>query len=416
SLGLETTLFALAVPALPWLLTTRSWLGSGLAFAALFLVRLDAAALFAAHASWRIVSERRVERTLVLQGLVLALVAGVYFALNWHWFGVPVPVSGLAKQLGNVPGENSVLHLYERPLAVCAVLALAHEAVRAYDRDAAGDRDVLDRATGVLALSALITIVYYSLGSGWRVWPWYSWPLALCFVFSYARTLALGLRTSRSTLGRGVLASLAALALYLGVQGMGANKSDTLAALAAHDAPQYASMFPIIPSFNKDSVRMIERMFAGPAQTIVMGDRAGGLGYWLPPQHQFVHSEGLVGDAAFLRARAEGRGEAFVDQLQPDLLIVDRDRLLTEPGSYGVAEPIQGASMHRGVMLFCFPASAIRDRELLPLGYGSWYTERTRYTFDYRARMPCSASMRATLQRLLATPEALRDFSMSSER
>jgi hypothetical protein len=436
SLGLETTLLALAVPWLPWLLapgarSVRDALLSGAGFALLFLVRLDAAAVFAAHALWRGGSERKVDRTLVLQGLVLASVGGVYFALNWAWFGVPVPVSGLAKQLGNVLGENSVIDSYRRSLTMCASLALVHEGVRSWmqrlDRQAAGRRDVLDRAAGVFAVTALITIAYYTLGSGWRVWPWYRWPLALCFVFLFARSLALVLRGVASarrqarTLAQVGLLGLAALSVQIGFSALGANKSDTLAALAAHDAPALASTFPIIPSFNKDNVQMIARMFPhdGQAQTIVMGDRAGGLGYWLPLQHRFVHSEGLVADAAFLRARAEGRGEAFVDALAPDLMVVDRDQLLTERQGgtlvYGVPEPIQGTSMHRGVMLFCFPERAIRDQQALPLGYGSWYTVRTRYVFDYRARIPCSTSMAATLQGLLAQPDGLLDFSMPSE-
>jgi hypothetical protein len=67
-------------------------------------------------------------------------------------------------------------------------------------------------------------------------------------------------------------------------------------------------------------------------------------------------------------------------------------------------------------MLFCFPQRALRDHQLLPLGYGSWYTVRPRYTFAYEQRVPCSVSMKRSLEALLAEPEALRDFSMASER
>ncbi len=419
SLGLETSLFALALPCMPWLLAPgmrsvpASWL-SGIGFALLFLVRLDALAVFAVHATWRVVRERRIDRTLWLQAGIVALVAAVYFGLNWYWFGVPVPISGLAKQLGNVPGENhSAIWLYERGLAVCAVLALVHAIFRRRFRDHASD---LDRVVAVLALSALITIVYYALGSGWRTWPWYNWPLALCFALSFARSLELAQRNLERG-GRVLLAVLALLAVYLGLQGMGANKSDVLAALTAHHHARLSSLFPVIPSFNKDSVRLMARMFPadGPAKTIMMGDRAGGLGYWLPEQYRFIHSEGLVGDAAFLRARAAGQGEAFVDALHPDVMVVDRDRLLREGATYGVAEPIQGNSMHRGVMLFCFPEAAVVDAQALPLGYADWYTVRTRFTFDYHQRAECSPAMRAKLDALLAKPEALRDFSMSSE-
>jgi hypothetical protein len=412
SLGLETTLLALAVPCLPWLLakearSDREALLSGLGFAALFLVRLDCAALFVAHALLR----RKLDRTLLLQAAVLTLVALSYFGLNFLWFGVPVPVSGLAKQLGNVPGENRVLGQYWPALTVCASLAFAHEVARRMFGE--NGRDRLDRAVWCCGLAALIVIAYYELGSGWHVWPWYRWPLALTFVFLFARSLWLALRAN----SRVALAALGALAVYLGAQGMGANKSDTLAALAAHHAPALQRAFPIIPSFNKDSVRMIERMFPpeGPAQTIVMGDRAGALGYWLPEPYRFIHSEGLVADAAFLRARAEGRGVEFVDALKPDLLIVDRDRVLQDGSLYGIAEPMQGTSMHRGVMLFCFPAQAIVDQQELPLGFGSWYTVRPRYTFDYRARKPCSEALNATLRDLLSRPDGLRDFSMPSE-
>lgn len=434
SLGLETTLLLLAIPCLPWLLlpsaqSASSALARGALFALLFLVRLDCAALFASHAVLRLALDRRLDRALFLQGAVLASVAAGYFALNYAWFGVPVPVSGLAKSLGSVPGENLAVPREYIPYARTALsFALAPELLRWLLPPAERARDELfRRTTAVLGLTALLVVAYYTFLSGWPIWAWYVWPFSLLLAFSFARLvdLLLALSDARavSSLWRWLaLAVLGVVLLFSGRiarQFFAASGYEQIAAVVKHELPQLSARVPVQRSFNKDNVQLLETFFAARPEggRVVMGDRAGALGYWLPERYSFVHSEGLVGSYAFLRARTEERGHAFLDALKPDYLVVDRDRLMTEQtpagAVLGVPEPIQGVSMHRGVMLFCFGEDAVLHHAELPIGPIHWV--RPRYVFDYRKQRSCSPALTQKLEALLAEPVALRRFSMFSE-
>ena len=159
---------------------------------------------------------------------------------------------------------------------------------------------------------------------------------------------------------------------------------------------------------NVVSVNSVRDFFAtAKPGLVVMGDRAGGLGYWLPPGFGLLHSEGLVADASFLRARERGEGEAFITALKPVYFVVDRAALIELPSLHAIAEPVQAVAARSGVMLFCFPTTAVL--------YERQQQGQRRAIYDFERRAPCPQAARQKLAELTGTLGALRSFSLQTE-
>jgi hypothetical protein len=178
-------------------------------------------------------------------------------------------------------------------------------------------------------------------------------------------------------------------------------------------------------SFNQENLKLVEDFFAQHEPGIVlMGDRAGGLGYFLDEGYGLIHLEGLVGSAEFMRARESNQGEEFIDRYKPSYLVTERKRYLeTDPGGssdvLGVLEPINGLSAHSGNMLFCFPRAAIlyvkRYTLAMTVRARIGEGEETRYVFDYRQKVPCPAEFRSQFLSLQAQYGGFRKFSLPNE-
>jgi hypothetical protein len=57
-----------------------------------------------------------------------------------------------------------------------------------------------------------------------------------------------------------------------------------------------------------------------------MGDRAGSLGYFLDERFEFIQTEGLVADAAYLSALRDGRAQQFLTAVGTDYFVIDRGK------------------------------------------------------------------------------------------
>ena len=423
--GLETTLLSLFVPFFYRLVRDlgqqRPALPTAVFFALLFLVRLDTLSLFAGFLAVAATLESGVKLPRVRAAALVGATCAVYFWVNFHFYGIPVPVSGIAKSIGNRVGENAAIGLnYVLTLRwPCELLVVTFLVGSLLRESRLPEQRAYLRAIACSLLALLLSFLYYGFLSGWRLWGWYFWPSALVTVFLGARLA----RLMRSVLDEGgwqrssiaVRALLGACLLGVSLQFVRLTLADDGELYGAYRAAS-ASSLPL-RSFNKMNLTL-QREFLSrqPPGVLVMGDRAGGLGYWLDDGFGFLHTEGLVASPEFARERAAGRGEQFIDRYAPKYLVVERERYLEaeEPPQgriIGVAEPINGLSAHSGTMLFCFPQTAI----LYTRRYRLNEAEQTRYVFAYDRKIPCPASLRAQLSRLDAGYGALRRFSIPSE-
>jgi hypothetical protein len=162
--GMETVM----LPAFVLLFfNARTPWARGFFAAAVFLSRLDALALLVMHDAHSLFV-RRAKLSTLAHWVVLGPIVAVYFAVNGLWFGSPVPVSGLAKAVGNHFGENIV------PLFVFAegaqfVLPLATALFVLVWRSQGALRLHYGTEIVVSVLTLLICTSYYSLMSGWSV-------------------------------------------------------------------------------------------------------------------------------------------------------------------------------------------------------------------------------------------------------
>lgn len=423
--GLETTLLLAALPFLSWVfslekLDQRSAIWSGLGFGLLFLVRLDCASVFAAYLIYRVALERRANRFMLVQIGIVAAIVGAYMVGNTLAFGVPVPISGLSKALGSRPGENlGVFRWYWWALRDALVITalLLPWLLRLTGRGFHGHSG--DALIVMLGATAFVG-VYYAFMSGWEIWLWYLWPCALLTIFA---TMRLGSAVLSSVASERKVPALSVALCCLALALLGAKVARAAREVGERNTTQIAALvkneklnrfglperFRQRYSFNRANVELLDQALGrlhGP--TIAMGDRAGGLGYWMPDDFKLVHLEGLVGSKELFDARKRGQGVAFVDSLKPDLYVVDRNRFFVDDSGpeavYGFPEPIQGRSMHEGVMMFCFPAHGLRYDQKVPDG--------KRLVFDYTTKVPCPRAFEQRLESLMSNVGGLRAFSV----
>lgn len=399
--GLETVMMPL------WVLLyfrAQRWPAKGTLASAIFLTRLDGLAFIVIVDAYDLLVGRR--RLVDLKHwLVLAPVIGAYFYVNWAVFGIPVPVSGLAKAVGNVPGENLL------PLAMFAVagravvpLALLWIAL------GLGGKTVLrhQREVVVLLATCAATIGYYTLLSGWAVWGWYFWPLML---LAYYVTLeCLGAWRDRSAFAGSRLAGAAllllALALFLDLSRTAAGTASRFARLAREVAHQHVELW----SFGRKNSQLVDEIRTGrmaPGNAFAMGDRAGSFGFFIGNGYRFVHTEGLVGPYGYVRALRAGQAAEFVEKLAPDFLVVDRESFTENDSVLVVTEPVQGWSVRTGPFALCFSKDAVLSRD--------GYLDQTRLVIDFHRRVACPQEVEAARRSMQARYGALRRSAFPSE-
>ena len=397
----------------------------GLVFAFAFLVRLDAAAIVPAYFLFDFFRNRRRLQPPYLMRLAhvlapLVVTGAVYAALNQYWFGTPVPVSGLAKALDTGRFSNFGI-LYNYLMSCLPLFPLRSELLPLLFWSAVilieltrhflcGRLQAHGAPLLFLLLCAGIQYLYYASFSGWNIWPWYLYytPFILFFVIARTATslliLAQHLRIGgkllepsrhgwvQSRLHTGFAISvLLAASLY--------TAADKLkAGLQTAD--------PARLTYAKLSVQQCDLY---RDRTIAFGDRAGSLGYWCPTR--VVQTEGLVLSPDFLHARAEGKGEQWLDDhYDIDFYVVDRDRIPVKSGNpdvYILVDPIQGRTAHKALLHYCFPATALVDSNR----YGA---DASRFIFDYRQKIPCDAEAERIIADIQAH-EGVRRYSLLAE-
>lgn len=376
--GMETLL---AMPALYYLVARlldahwaprQYWL-AGSALAWLFLVRLDSLVLLPLLGLWSLRRYQAHLTDLLALALPVLLTAACYFLLNQYWYGSPVPVSGLAKSLGapHFANFSSYGYLYYllTNLKTAWLLLLWLFSEMAYGRQL---RNAPGRYIVWLFLAAvLMQFGYYATLSGWGVWPWYGYlvvPLLLTVILRISSLIHLwevwSVRGARQVLG---LIMLAAMTLVVARQGI----------LLMSDPGRHGS-------FAERNYRDAKASVFSH-KTIIMGDRAGGLGFW-DPTVKIAQTEGLVMSKGFIDSRARGQGNAWVDaHYRVKELVVDRPWLPTmNHGAdkvYLVVEPIQAMIWQDAPLVYCFPEFAVLSEE-----HGDDFV---RLRFDYDERMIC---------------------------
>ena len=194
--GMETTLTVPILFAVLCLMRRTEWLqrgplhtfGLGLLFSAMALSRIDTLIFGALLLTGIFLTPalRPLAQPRLLAGLVGGMLPiAIYFAINQHYFGIWLPVSGMAKELkfGHAPSLEP-WRVFFHPLAAAYTLLMLVALVlliRTRRRIAPMDR-VLYAAT------LLFPFLYYtvlSFVSDWTLWGWYMYPLrtAVCVSF-----------------------------------------------------------------------------------------------------------------------------------------------------------------------------------------------------------------------------------------
>ena len=405
--GMEPVLFLLSIPFLLCASTAKPGWKTGALFFLLFLVRLDALALFLSWALLQILLHQRpVSRAIEIlrSPAMLVLIAGVitYALANVYGYGIAVPVSGLNKSLGSRLGENWPVALqylsFARPALVAVVLT---SLLRKIFPGSIEEEHHLQHAVHWLALTSIICACYYGLLSGWPVWIWYLWPVALLNMFAVAQLLlasvallqqrtATGFQTPSATAVQILLAGAMLAITGLSIVGF---RNEALHAV----------------NFKTENIRFIEQTLPQLSPGVIaMGDRAGVLGYAAPDNFPVLQTEGLVLDKAYLQARRDHRVEQYLQAHQVRYLLVDREQLLhNAAGIIGVVEHIQADSLHDGITLLCFPPSAILDHQQ--------YGIDQRILFSFAARTPCPDDLQQQVTQLAARYSGIRYASAPSE-
>ncbi len=408
--GMETAMMGAFVLAF---FQAAGWKSRGIFSSLLFLTRLDALSLVAARDVYYFLVKK--ERDL-RHYLILAPVVAIYAIVNYHFFGSIVPVSGLAKSIGNIAGENfastflSYLLVLKAPLLV--LVAVFVSAALWTPLSAARFKDELI----ILFIALFVSVGYYGTRSGWPLWPWYHWPTMM--IFFYAVTQAMcqvrhfdaARPTSQGKLAYAALLALFAVVAYSAMPAVAFSRA-IVGKVLHHKNP--------IPSFgvkNLELVRFIKENNFPKGSFFAMGDRAGSFGFFLGRDYRFFHTEGLVGPYEYYKHLKSDGGKEFLERQKVDYLIAERDNFFEARNVIGVAEPIQGLSSHFGPYLLCFDKSSI----ILDQTWGASQTWRgdvtnKRYLIDFPARLACSSEMVHAFNKLRQSYGALRKFTLPSE-
>ena len=417
--GLETSLLLLVLPLLsrlkdyPEHFAPRICMAYAAIFTVLFLVRLDALAIAGVFGLFILAGRRKYAFTnLVLTGAITAFGVLIYFAVNYKLFGTIVPVSGQAKAIGNKVGENLPLmlqYLIASRLAIGAfVLSLIIR--MALKKESRGPMP-FSRELMLMTLSSIVIASYYALFSGWPMWGWYYWPIALVTYFAIAQLISLAVQLYRQSaqdwkqklLAAGAWGFVAYVAL-LGVRTEMAHETNVFySTLKKEERPNFTVM----------NLKLVNEFFAkAPDGVVAMGDRAGGLGFWLPERFKFFHTEGLVANKEFIAARRAGTGLEFLKQMNVKYFIVEREhlwegKLADGREVHGIVEPVQGLSAHSGLMLICLPTDSIL--------YTQSYDKQIRHVYDFEQVTACPDAFREKVASLSASYGELRKFSLPYE-
>ncbi len=315
--GMETSVFAACFCLLAYCLTRSSdrpvWQGAldGIFVVLTIASRLDAAVFAIPYVL--LSTNSRVRKTTALA--ITAVLGLTYMAINHHYFGLAMPVSGEVKSLGGMQLNRPLLKILERPwqiqtaLLYLIVLAIPL-GVALWPRTTSAMQRALIGAYIVGTICFTLRLVFFS---SWIIWPWYGYPLLIGYMACVPVLLqALARRFGAVRLSPLTIATITVLfvcafglSLWRSVRHRQSGKQDYFVlndeALAAYGGRLNNSL-------------------------VAMGDRAGNFAFSYGGGVEQI--EGLANDReflTFLRKRADikpllcQRGVQFVVSYAPDL-------------------------------------------------------------------------------------------------
>ena len=406
--GMESAL----LPALILMFfSAKTWTQKGVMASLLFLGRLDALSVVIANDLYIGLTQRKWE---LLHYTILLPIVLFYLLFNYFFYGVPVPVSGLQKAIGNFPFENlqvglgylsnykTIIRLFGGIVLVNVLASRPYFSLR------------FCREWSVLTFSTVLCATYYSSRSGWIVWPWYYWPIFTLIFYGLLESVLLIklLLPSPINVRNGLAISILLLnILYTSKIGLN-NIVDRWNMVKEATSGAYSS------SYSRQNLKLAEYVRLNfPHQVyFAMGDRAGSFGFFLGNEYRFFHTEGLVASYEYYQAMHNDQGLVFADGQGIDYWIAERERFLELGDVIGVIEPIQGRSAHQGPYLLCFSRNAIiLDQSYIPSKYQATNEYEYRYVFDNKGRVTCPDSMYKAFSELKQRYSGIRDFSLPIE-
>ena len=375
----------------------NNWFKKGIFASLLLLTRLDSMAIFFSDALVNLINKRK---NIQLHYLVVLIpVFLIYFVFNYIFFGSALPISGLSKSIGNIKTENiQVFTMYLRAFKLPLILGLIVIGLRKFNFKSPlrFGREIL-----TLLITTVVCSLYYTVFSGWPIWGWYYWPF---FLLSYFTLLEIAylLRIARNNLVLKLLASLFLFSIlfvpvikffdyrFILFRDYINNQVD-----ATNSAVRNAELVNYIKNKN-----IIKNSF------FVMGDRAGSFGFFLGPDYQFFHTEGLVSSRAYYDAMRKDDGLNFLLKYPIDYFVVDREIIYDNELSIGIIEPVQGLSSHIGPWLICFSKEGI----LLDQSYDI----QKRYFIDFKSRIECPAEFDDNFKKIKGSYGGVSEFSFPS--
>lgn len=394
-------------------MASKSWQCRGIFGALLFLGRLDTLSIVVARdLYWRLSRKEADSR----HYLIIAPIIICYGLLNYVMFGIPVPVSGLAKSIGSVFGENLDAGLvYLLTLKTVVRIMTFVLLVLVINKIRISELRFLDEII-VLSISCCFVVAYYVTRSGWGLWEWYYWAPFLLIYYSLmeAAFLIKVLLSCNGGVVKHASAAILALTILYTVKPCIGYLSERLALL---NWPLPTST--LSTSFGRKNLELVEWIKQNkipPKSFFAMGDRAGSFGYFLGNEYRFLHTEGLVGPIEYYRAMLADDGLSFVDKLNIDYWIADRENYMQNQEVIGVIEPVQGMSAHRGAYIVCFRKNGIvLDQSYINQENIASQKYESRYVFDMKSRVACPDEFKAKLAALKRLYGGVREFSLPVE-
>jgi hypothetical protein len=315
--GMETSVFACCFCLLAYSLTRSSdrpvWQGAldGIFVVLTIAARLDAAVFAIPYLL--LAANSRARKTTALA--ITAVLGLMYMAVNHHYFGLTMPVSGEVKSLGGMQLNRPLLKLLASPLHIQAgllylIVLAVPLGIALWPRTTSTMQRALIGAYVIGTLCFTMRLFFFS---SWIIWPWYGYPLLIGYMACVpvllqmlARRFA-GLRLSPLTIATVTVLFVCAfgLSIWRSIRHRHSGKQDYFVlndeALAAYGG------------------RLNNRLIA-------MGDRAGNFAFAYGGGVEQI--EGLANDREFLtllRQRADikpllcQRGVQFVVTYAPDL-------------------------------------------------------------------------------------------------
>jgi hypothetical protein len=252
----------------------------GILLALCFLARIDSIVYFFPPIAY--LSLRGSRRNLVRAVVPLLVTLIVYCLINEAYFGVPMPISGIAKSVTKLTGIHAATWTYfggaesELLLILVGIMTLW----MLYADKKQPDAGVRKTLVCLSIVGVLLYLTVNSIRSDWPIQTWYFYPVALHLMLltCYAAPTRRDMFTV--VLSRGALA-LCLIALV----GMGFRDE-------REARRRQANIFA--------AQKLQQLLVHDPHAVLAMGDRAGIFGELLP-NNRLVQLEGLVMDMQFLR-------------------------------------------------------------------------------------------------------------------